>query len=290
MSTSSTTPVPTGYGPKTNHQDSPSPPQNLVQASPAAPSTQGSTTTSLTAVHKIYERVKPTEAIKRYDRTTILKPPYIDLHLDPITTSFADGEEPQDWTPLVHPDGALYWVYNRQEDQRVMPVYTDAYLYDKEILGEVEKFRDAIFGQVKADHMPVEWELVLDLGDEKEPNECVCYYYFVNRANRTLFWLHQFDPTPLLSGLRRVKSKRRIQQAMEKFYWIHWQMFPHHREVPDKLLRELVGIMVHAGLDDTTSRQSTSIYTGEEMLKLISYVERIKFIGAADGYSACAVA
>ncbi|KAF9646880.1 hypothetical protein BDM02DRAFT_3188425 [Thelephora ganbajun] len=288
MSTSGATPVPPGPDPRTSHHDSPSPPQNMVQASPAA-SSHGSTRSSLVTIHKAYERVKPTATIKRYDRTTKLKPPYIDLYLDPIQTSFADGEEPRGWIPLAHPDGALYWVYNWREGQRVMPVYTDAYLYNEEILGEVENFRDAIFSQIKADRMPAEWELVLDLGDEQDPNKRVCCYYFVNHTNRTLFWLHQFDTTPLLSGLRRVKSKQRIQQALESFYWNHWEMFPHDREVPEKLLKELVGIMVHAGLDDMTSQESTSVYTGEELQKLISYMERIKFVGGANGYSAFVV-
>ena len=27
-------------------------------------------------------------------------------------------------------------------------------------------------------------------------------------------------------------------------------MFPHNREVPDKLLKELMGIMIHAGLGE----------------------------------------
>ena len=30
----------------------------------------------------------------------------------------------------------------------------------------------------------------------------------------------------------------------------HWEMFPHNREVPDKLLKELMGIMIHAGLGE----------------------------------------
>jgi len=84
-------------------------------------------------------------------------------------------------------------------------------------------------------------------------------------------------------------------------------MFPHDREVPEKLLKELTGIMVHAGLgessslcdqptarltghsDDMTSHGSTSVYSGEELQKFISYVERIKYIGGTDGYSACVV-
>lgn len=82
------------------------------------------------------------------------------------------------------------------------PVYTDAYLYDKDIFEEVEKFQEAIFREIpnKANGMPAEWELVLDL-DDGDLHECICYYYFVNCSNRTLFWLHHFDVTPLLYGL-----------------------------------------------------------------------------------------
>jgi hypothetical protein len=61
--------------------------------------------------------------------------------------------------------------------------------------------------------MPTEWELVLDLSDDEGPDERVCYYYFVNCSNRSLFWLHNFDVTPLLCGLTEVKSKRRIRES-----------------------------------------------------------------------------
>ena len=95
------------------------------------------------------------------------------------------------------------------------PVYTDAYLYKKEIFEEIENFREAIFGQIldKAGDMPAEWELVLDLDDDEEPDERICYYYFVNCSNRSLFWLHKFDVTPLLHGLNEVTTNRRISKS-----------------------------------------------------------------------------
>ena len=61
--------------------------------------------------------------------------------------------------------------------------------------------------------MPAQWELVLDLADDEDPNGRVCYYYFVNCSNRSLFWLHNFNVTPLLQGLTDVKSKRRISES-----------------------------------------------------------------------------
>jgi len=33
----------------------------------------------------------------------------------------------------------------------------------------------------------------------------------------------------------------------------HWEMFPDNREVPEKLLKELIGIMIHAGLGKSWS-------------------------------------
>ena len=38
-----------------------------------------------------------------------------------------------------------------------------------------------------------------------------------------------------------------------------------------------------------TSHGSTSVYSGDELQKYISYVKEIEFVGGADGYSACVV-
>lgn len=81
------------------------------------------------------------------------------------------------------------------------------------ICEEVDKFRDAILSKIEVNLMPAEWELVLDLGDGEDPRELMCYYYFVNHSNRTLFWLHTFDVMPLLAGLDYVTSERRIRES-----------------------------------------------------------------------------
>ena len=83
-------------------------------------------------------------------------------------------------------------------------------------------------------------------------------------------------------------------------------MFPHDREVSDELLKELMGIMTHAGfgemiacdqdtsnlirsLDEMTSNGSTSVYSEDELRKLIHFVKQIKVISGKGGYSACMV-
>ena len=63
--------------------------------------------------------------------------------------------------------------------------------------------------------MPDKWELVLELADNEGPDERVCYYYFVNCSNRSLFWLHEFDVAPFLHNLPQVepKSNQRIRKS-----------------------------------------------------------------------------
>jgi hypothetical protein len=38
-----------------------------------------------------------------------------------------------------------------------------------------------------------------------------------------------------------------------------------------------------------TSNGSTSVYSGDELQKFIRYVEAVRYVGSADGYSACVV-
>lgn len=68
-------------------------------------------------------------------------------------------------------------------------------------------------GKIEGQRMPAEWELVLDLDNDEGLHEGICYYYFVNCSNRTLFWLHTFNVRPLLNGLEDVNSKRRIRES-----------------------------------------------------------------------------
>ena len=85
------------------------------------------------------------------------------------------------------------------------PVFTDTYLYDEQSLEE-------IFAIAETKPLPPKWELVLDLGEYQDANEHVCYYYFVNPANRSLFWLEDFNVSPLLWGLCHGKSMSRIHE------------------------------------------------------------------------------
>jgi hypothetical protein len=90
MTIHGTEPTPTGPDPGTAHRNSLSPPQSLAQSSRATSPVQGSISSSLTVVHDLFDKLKPTETTKRYERLTKLEGPFIDVNLSPLTTSF-DG-------------------------------------------------------------------------------------------------------------------------------------------------------------------------------------------------------
>ena len=145
----------------------------------------------------------------------------------------------------------------------------------EEAVEEIESLKDV------RPSIPEDWELALELGTDNETGEPICSYYFVCLSTRCLFWLHHFDldgvlldlcgvteethirksaPTP---SVRKTKRKNRPGIASPVLVgsrciptttpWpttsrSHWEMFPHNREVPETLVQELTGILVHAGV------------------------------------------
>ena len=135
--------------------------------------------------------------------------------------------------------------------------------------------------------LPADWELALELGKDGETGEPICSYYFVCLSTRCLFWLHDFDLDSVLaevcgvterphiresippSDTRRTKSMTRPSitssvlvgdhHISRMALWLiafrcHWEMFPHNREVPEVLLQELSGILLHAGIGTSGPR------------------------------------
>jgi hypothetical protein len=129
--------------------------------------------------------------------------------------------------------------------------------------------------------LPEDWELVLELGKDKKTGEDICSYYFVRLSTRCLFWLQdfnldtilldlcgvtetthirKFDPTPSVRKAKRMNrpgiassvlvSGRRIPATTSWLITLraHWEMFPHNREVPESLVQELTGMLLHAGV------------------------------------------
>lgn len=225
--------------------------------------------------------------IDRYEKhKKIVVESVVNNHIcPPVTTQFVRESAPEDWIPLMHPEGALYWVHEKA------PIYTDTNMCDLNLRQQIEEALEEI-NELRETCPPLpvgDWELALELGEDEETGEPICSYYFVCLSTRCLFWLHDFDPESALAGLRGVTEWPHIHLALQAQYWTHWEMYPHDREIPEHLLQELLGILVHAGVDCMTSSNSTAAYSEGELKKLLSYVKHIASIGGNCGFSACVV-
>lgn len=55
-------------------------------------------------------------------------------------------------------------------------------------------------------------ELTVQLGVDLDTGERVCSYYFADRAERTLFWLHDLDTGELFDGVKGVREPSHIRE------------------------------------------------------------------------------
>ena len=172
------------------------------------------------------------------------------------------------------------WAADRRGVVRFKPVYTDTNMCDPELRQRIEEALEEI-EELKevSPPLPDDWELALELGTDDETGEPTCSYYFVCISTRCLFWLHDFDLKSLLlsgvtekthirkstpvPGIHKPKYKNRPVVASSVLVgsrriptiasWLttlrsHWEMFPHNGEIPEQLMQELTGILLHAGI------------------------------------------
>ena len=58
-------------------------------------------------------------------------------------------------------------------------------------------------------------ELIVELGERA--GEQFCSYYFADRVERTLFWLHELDTEELFDGVQAVKELSHIREFLHLF-------------------------------------------------------------------------
>jgi len=86
---------------------------------------------------------------------------------------------------------------------------------DPDLLREIEQYHEEI-NKLKdiSPSIPEDWELVLELGKDKETDEPICSYYFVRHSTRCLFWLHEFDLESVLDNLCGVTEDTHIREPV----------------------------------------------------------------------------
>ncbi|KZT28405.1 hypothetical protein NEOLEDRAFT_919345 [Neolentinus lepideus HHB14362 ss-1] len=196
---------------------------------------------------------------------------------------------PAGWELCVHPEGAQYFHHPTKK------IFTEADLRDSKTeefilssLQELERKKS----QVQLHTDPADTELVLERLEETMDNGTIgviCGYYFADTRDKTLFWLEEYDATSMLSDMVAQVTEQHMQLELEARFWYHYEIFPNHRHYSEELVRELMGILLHASIDTMTSEESTSPYKWQEMQNMMSFIERAKDIGECQGYVACAI-
>ena len=95
------------------------------------------------------------------------------------------------------------------------PIYTDTNMRVSGLRRRIEETLEEI-KNLQADLLPLpgdDWELALELGEDQETGEDICWYYFVRHATRCFFWLHYFDPTRALGDIHGVTELTHIRES-----------------------------------------------------------------------------
>lgn len=241
--------------------------------------------------------LKPTTAKKisgaRYDRGIVIEKREEDGKDNPKIPALKrefdfDSPVPEGWEACLHPEGALYFY---QRNKRIL---TDANLCDpaeaRALFAGIGYLEDAL----EENHivMPDDCEIALELNtvdDAKETLVRECGYYFVDGLSRALFWFDTYDVEELLEEVQGKTNLRHLKHELESHYWSHCELFPNHREVPEQLIHEVQGILLHASIDSLTSASSLSPWFTEVTQKMLNMISGTKDIGNENGYSACVI-
>ncbi|KAJ6609080.1 hypothetical protein B0H10DRAFT_1954921 [Mycena sp. CBHHK59/15] len=191
---------------------------------------------------------------------------------------------PVGWTAHIHPEGALYYVHETKR------IFTDAHLHNPTTFKIASSFLEKIDRFLTENgicHEPVV-DLVLDFV-RKETGEPECGYYFADHRDRIVFWYDIFELEWLSHGneVHGVASAQHIILVSSDFPVVdililimsfrrHCELFPSAMSLTSELVDELRDIVVHNVGDAMTSPTSTTPYSVDDLLKMLTVVESLK--------------
>ncbi|KAK0462977.1 uncharacterized protein EV420DRAFT_1639066 [Desarmillaria tabescens] len=226
-------------------------------------------------IGELFYPIAPTD-FERYQRPDTVEDKHINYDIARLTVSFS-REPPQPWTSYIHPEGGRYFRWEHD----LFTVYTDAHLFNPEVLQAVQQFVDQVDGYLtRHDITEVSFDaenvdLVLDVTLSKS-NRTICGYYFAYHPNRTVFWLDEFESSERLwRDINGVASQDHILHEIQSQYWHHCALFPSPGCASQVVIEELRDIILHAigelpdSLVSTTSTVSYSMEELRGMLQLL---------------------
>ncbi|KAH7924789.1 hypothetical protein BV22DRAFT_1119960 [Leucogyrophana mollusca] len=214
----------------------------------------------------------PATEIQRYHRKVRIRSSRSRYTIDPGTRRFEGPAPIAGWITCTHPEGALYFYHPEKR------IFTDANLFKHKNLDVINACAEQIYDHAKTQGIELtrESELVLEILGERNAKQWQCGYYFVEHETRSLFWAHPYEAEPIFGGVKGVKSASHIKYAVEAQYWMHCELFPNNRAIPQMLFEELKEIIMHATAETITSDTSLAPFDREELAKMLDLMDYLE--------------
>ena len=96
-------------------------------------------------------------------------------------------------------------------------IYTDADLYNEEEATIVIESADLLLGrlrmELRTEHIELHFELVLEIVEMNGSKSCG--YYFVDHRFKVIFWLEEFDVSPICKDVGAVLSHSHLREYIK---------------------------------------------------------------------------
>lgn len=226
--------------------------------------------------------------VKRFDRHSrefsMIDPSISDYKIQAYQVQYPshDGNLPEGWSAHVHPQGARYFLHAQTR------TYTESDVCSPDVLNDIVYFSNYLHGELRiaidTKKIDIEYDDVELVLEPKKAGcaEIVCCYYFVNPAERCLFWLDEYDAEDMLGECRGVTALSHKRLAVQAQYWKHWEMFPNLCQIAQDILDELKELMLHATCDHLTTTRSAAALSADELKQYFEIVKWIRVNSSCD--------
>ncbi|KAJ6518021.1 hypothetical protein C8R47DRAFT_1189440 [Mycena vitilis] len=236
------------------------------------------------------------QAFNRYDHCRYIDPIHVEVFVPPLSRSIY-RESLADWLPHEHPEGALYFRHNQMVRIAVSKciiyitppqnIFTDVDLYHPVDFRHLTFCKDEILRRPAAERVleSSTVDLVLDVLAERN-GHLKCAYYFVDHAERIVFWIEKFRMNDLAAWhlVPGISSASHIKRALTVEYWRHCEYFPVTLPISTAVLKELRRLVVFSISDTMVSPTTTVTLPVEFLFQMLSIVDTMSTeVGEAEG-------
>jgi hypothetical protein len=193
------------------------------------------------------------------------------------------------WNHVVHPSGALYF----HQWKPGLDILTDTNLETPGNVTTINGHIDTLLS--RAASYPISFDsqshetrvsLVLELSPTStQPQRC--HYYFVDHAERLIFWVHDRDEKwvskALCGGLPNATDGCHIRHAIEAQYWLHCECYVHTVRLKAEHVHELREILIHANADAVLTETSVVPFARTDLDKMLDVVCKIQEFADSPG-------